>query len=336
MTQHEFQELAEKYLRGDCTPDEERQMARWANQTLTNAPPVLSPAEQPATGRRLWSRIAPRTIRPPRRIVRGNWAWAGVAALVALCLTAGGWWLRQREVDSTRATVAQTARLRGVIDVKNTSANPQSITLEDGSVVVLSPNSKLSYPEHFGAKTRSILLRGEAFFTVRRNLTKPFLVHTGDLVTEVLGTSFTVKSYDDAPAIEVLVRTGRVSVYEAEHDAPRRRNGVILTPNQKVTFDKTAKTLLTGLTDAPTPVNPPPHRQAMVFDDAPLSDVLTALQTAYGLEIVLENGQLTRCRFTADLNELPLHTQLDLLCRSVGANYEQRGTVIFINGDGCR
>lgn len=340
MTQYEFQELAEKYLRGDCTPDEERRMQQWASQTLTSAPPLLSLAEQPVTGRRLWRNIAARTTQLPRRIVPGYRAWAGVAAFVTLCLTVGGWWLRDREIDREVATVpvtgSQTARLRGVIEVKNTSATSRSITLEDSSVVVLSPSSKLSYPEHFGVQTRSVLLQGEAFFAVRRNPIKPFLVHTGDLVTEVLGTSFTVKSYDDAPAIEVLVRTGRVSVYEAEPEAPRRRNGVILTPNQKVTFNKTAKTLLTGLADAPTPVKPLPHRQAMVFDDAPLSDVLITLQTSYGLEIVLENQQLAQCRFTADLNDLPLHTQLDLLCRSVGANYEQRGTVIFINGNGCR
>ncbi len=334
MNQHEFQELAEKYIRGDCTPDEESRMQQWADQTLTDVPAVLSASEQPVVRQRVWKRIATRTTRPPGRIVRNDWVWASVAAAVMLCVA--GWWLREPRPDVLRVNSPQTAQLRGVVDVKNTSAKPQSITLEDGSVVVLKPNSSLSYPEHFGNKTRSILLRGEAFFTVKRNLTKPFLVHTGDLVTEVLGTSFTVKSYDDAPAIEVLVRTGRVSVYEAERDAPRRRNGVILTPNQKVTFDKSSKTLLPGLTDAPTPVNPPPNRQMMVFDDAPLADVLNALQAAYRIEIVLVNHQLTDCRFTADLNELPLHTQLDLLCRSVGANYEQRGTVIFINGDGCR
>lgn len=333
MTQYEFQQLAEKYIRGDCTPDEERRMGQWADQIITSAPSVLPPAEQPVVGRRLWKRIVSQTTRPPRRIMRSGWAWAGVAAAVVLGVA--GWWLQYPHLGGERIANSPMAALRGVIDVKNTSAKPQSITLEDGSVVVLKPNSSLSYPEHFGSKTRSILLRGEAFFTVRRNLTKPFRVHTGGLVTEVLGTSFSVKSYDDAPAIEVLVRTGRVSVYEAERDAPRRRNGVILTPNQKVTFDKSSKTLLPGLADAPAPVNPPPHRQAMLFDDAPLTDVLTALQSAYCIEIVLENHQLAQCRFTADLNELPLHTQLDLLCRSVGATYEQRGTVVFINGDGC-
>ncbi|WP_077923421.1 FecR family protein [Spirosoma sp. 209] len=333
MTQHDFQELARKYLQGDCTPEEERLMQEWADQTLTHAPPALSAAEESATSQHLWQRIAARTTRPPVRILYNRRLWAGMAATVLL-LAVGSWW--RWSTYSGSALADQPAHLRGVIDVKNTSAKPQTITLEDGSLVVLKPNSSVSYPEHFGNKTRSILLRGEAFFAVKRNLTKPFLVHTGDLVTEVLGTSFTIKSYDDAPAIEVLVRTGRVSVYEAERNAPRRRNGVILTPNQKVTFDKSTKKLLPGLTDAPTPVNPPAHRQTMVFDDTPLNDVISALQSAYGIEIVLENSQLMRCRLTADLNELALHTQLDLLCRSVGASYEQRGTVIFINGDGCR
>lgn len=334
MSQHEFQELAEKYLRGDCTPDEERQMQQWANQTLSEAPVTLAPAEQSVVGHQLWKRIAVRTTRPFWRIERTRWARASVAAAVLLCVGAAGWfWWPTSE--RTNLISQQTAPLRGVIDVKNMSAKPQSITLTDGSMVVLKPNSSVSYPEHFGSKTRSVLLRGEAFFTVRRNPTKPFVVHTGDLATEVLGTSFTIRSYDDAPQIEVLVKTGRVSVYETSNTAKRQRNGVILMPNQKVTFDKRSKTLLPGLTDAPAPVNPPTHRQTLFFDDAPLTEVLAALQSIYRVEIVLENQQLARCRFTADLNELPLYTQLDLLCRSVGAKYEQRGTTIFINGDGC-
>jgi ferric-dicitrate binding protein FerR (iron transport regulator) len=65
-------------------------------------------------------------------------------------------------------------------------------------VVQLNPNSTISYPEHFGQKTRTVYLKGEAFFNIKRNPAKPFVVHTGDLVTEVLGTSFTIKSYENS------------------------------------------------------------------------------------------------------------------------------------------
>jgi ferric-dicitrate binding protein FerR (iron transport regulator) len=58
------------------------------------------------------------------------------------------------------------------------------------------------------------------------------VVHTGDLVTEVLGTSFTIKSYENSKSI-VLVRTGKVSVYERKNEEKQKRNGVILTPNKK-------------------------------------------------------------------------------------------------------
>jgi hypothetical protein len=64
--------------------------------------------------------------------------------------------------------------------------------------------------------------------------------------------------------------------------------------------------------------------------------VLKKLENAYGIQIIVENQMLNQCVFTADLNDLPLHTQLDLICKSVNASFEQRGTSIFINGEGCK
>jgi ferric-dicitrate binding protein FerR (iron transport regulator) len=86
--------------------------------------------------------------------------------------------------------------------------------LEDGSEVQLNPNSTISYPEHFGQKTRTVYLKGEAFFSIKRNPAKPFVVHTGELVTEVLGTSFTIKSYENAKAIEVWLQVKYLSMSE--------------------------------------------------------------------------------------------------------------------------
>jgi hypothetical protein len=55
----------------------------------------------------------------------------------------------------------------------------------------------------------------------------------------------------------------------------------------------------------------------------------------YGVEIISTNPKSNDCLITADLNGLALFTQLDLICKSIGATYEKRGTVIFIKGDGC-
>jgi len=259
-----------------------------------------------------------------------------VAAASVLLVAGGFWWMMQTTTSAETFSFSKAIQTPHGIEVKNTASNPRQIKLEDGSVVILKGNSSVTYPEHFGKQSRIVFLKGEAFFNVKRDPTKPFIVHTGELVTEVLGTSFTVKSYEDAQSIEVLVTTGRVSVYENSAKTSQKRNGVILTPNQQIVFDKVSRKLSPSIVEKPVVIQPPANPFVFIFEEACLPEVLKKLENAYGLEIVIENQALNQCIFTADLNELPLRTQLDLICKSVNASYEQRGTSIFINGEGCK
>ena len=110
-------------------------------------------------------------------------------------------------------------------------------------------------------------------------------------------------------------------------EASESRNGVILTPNQRVVFDKISRKLVTGLVENPVIIQSPAVPQPFLFEERPLPTVLKVLERAFGVEIVLENHALASCVFTADLTDLPLYTQLNLICKSVNAQYEQRGTV---------
>ncbi len=336
MNQYEFNQLLEKYLAGECSPDEERLVHEWQENALKTNTLLLSEPEQVSVKKRLWQRITEAVFEEttPRPFYKTPWFQWAVAASVAVVL--GGGWLLTRQTKFNKNPITHTLQTPHGIEVKNTAANPRQIHLEDGSVVILKANSSVTYPEHFGKQSRSVFLKGEAFFKVKRDPTKPFVVHAGELVTEVLGTSFTVKSYDDAQSIEVLVATGRVSVYENSNKLNQQRNGLILTPNQKIIFDKVSRKLTSSIIEQPVLIQPPTHPTTFIFDETPLPSVLKKLENAYGLQIIVENQMLNQCVFTADLNELPLRTQLDLVCKSVNATYEQRGTSIFINGEGCK
>lgn len=337
MNQYEFNQLLEKYLAGECNPEEEKLIEDWQQNLLKDTSLQLDEQEKIATKKRLWQAIAQRTLNRkanPFSINHFGWKKWAVAASVILAL-GSAWWMTQ-PTTNYKQVLSNAIQTPDGIEVKNTASNPRQIKLEDGSVVILKANSSVTYPEHFGKKSRSVFLKGEAFFNVKRDPNKPFVVHTGELVTEVLGTSFTVKSYDDAQSIEVVVATGRVSVYENSAKTTQPRNGMILTPNQKIIFDKASRKLTPSIIEKPVLILPPPNPTIFIFEETLLPEVLTKLEKAYGLEIVIENQALTQCIFTADLNELPLRTQLDLICKSVNATYEQRGTSIFINGEGCK
>lgn len=336
MNQHEFNQLLEKYLAGDCTPDEEKLIHDWQAHLLQNTSLTLEEPEKNSVKKRLWQNIQQTVWVSEADIVRPRWRWVSWAAAASVIVMAGVFWWNTRRIDVNDVAINPLIETPNGIEVKNTAANPREIKLEDGSIVLLKTNSSVTYPEHFGQKNRSVFLKGEAFFKVKHDPTKPFVVHAGELVTEVLGTSFTVKSYEESQAIEVVVATGRVSVYENSTKKPLQRNGVILTPNQKITFDKTSRKLTPSLIERPVVIHVPSTPSLFVFEETPLPKVLKKLENAYGLQIIVENQTLNQCVFTADLNELPLHTQLDLICKSINATYEQRGTSLFINGEGCK
>jgi len=110
-----------------------------------------------------------------------------------------------------------------------------SLLLPDGSRVWLNSNSKLRYNKGFNSQNREVMLEGEAFFEVTKNAELPFIVHAATLDIQVLGTSFTVKSYPQDPTVEATLLKGAIEV---------RRKGslntaeVILKPNEKLVFNK--------------------------------------------------------------------------------------------------
>jgi len=110
-----------------------------------------------------------------------------------------------------------------------------SLLLPDGTRVWLNSNSKLRYNKDFNTGNREVVLEGEAYFEVTKNARLPFIVHAATLDIQVLGTSFTVKSYPQDATVEATLLKGAIEV---------RRKGslntaqVILKPNEKLVFDK--------------------------------------------------------------------------------------------------
>ena len=110
-----------------------------------------------------------------------------------------------------------------------------SLLLPDGTRVWLNSNSKLRYNKEFNSGNREVGLEGEAYFEVTKNAELPFIVHAATLDIQVLGTSFTVKSYPQDPTVEATLLKGAIEI---------RRKGsvntarVILKPNEKLVFDK--------------------------------------------------------------------------------------------------
>lgn len=334
MSKDKYQALLAKYLNGECTDEERALLDQWYESLADAAqrtPETTDPTQKAAFLEKNWETLLAKTQAgvPQSRGLRLWLRWFAAASVVLLAGAAYYWFKPVQEANFS------SAHTEGLETQLNTSAQTQIIALPDGSKVHLEPQARLILDEHFGQQSRGVRLEGEAFFEVARNPKLPFLVRSGALVTEVLGTSFRIKPQADRKTIEVSVNTGRVSVYAQESPKTQKLNGVILTPNQKVVFDTQSKNIRQGIVDQPRMIVSNLQAASFKFDESSLESVISILQQAYGVEIVIVNPGIRQCAFTGDLNGLGLQDQLNFVCGSINAEFEIRGSSIFILGRAC-
>ncbi|MER0439578.1 FecR family protein [Emticicia sp. W12TSBA100-4] len=327
-------EIIERFLQNTSTDQERRAVETWYYSFENNLDGIsqLTDEEQLDLENELYlkikEKIAPVQKTPTRQI---NWVWYLSSAAAMFLLTFGIWTYNK---SAKNIQSLSGIPFSGWAKYENVSAKELKITLPDGSVVVMKPKTQLSYNQS-DTKFREVNLIGEAFFDVMHDATRPFLIYTGKMTTKVLGTSFSVKAYPSMKKSEVSVVSGKVTVFEKDAE-DKQNNGVILTPNLKVTFFDEEEHFVTGLVEKPevlTTINK--ENLSFNFQDAPLNEVLTALEKAYGIEMVLERESLGKCTLNGDLTEMPLFTKLDIITRSLNATYQVKGTSILVSGAGC-
>ncbi|QDK81973.1 DUF4974 domain-containing protein [Spirosoma sp. KCTC 42546] len=268
--------------------------------------------------------------------------WARVAAM--LVLTAGlGWsvWVFRKPVEQPIYTQLIKSSPVALIEKINTTNAPLSVPLPDGSLVLLQPASRISFSEHFMGAKREVYLTGEAFFNVQKNPLQPFYVHANEVVTRVLGTSFTVKAFENQANVQVAVRTGRVSVFarsdwqRAEKEVNSDVPGLVLTPNQQVVFNRQEGNFHRTIMPDPTIIRHRFANDVFVYDETSVTKVFAQLEEAYGIDIVFDEQLLKQCTITAKFQDEPLLEKLNLICQTIKASYQIVDAQIVISAPGC-
>ena len=315
------------------------QAADWLMATRPQEPAV-GEGEIDAVVAGAWRAIRTREeAETPVRPLHGtrHWAWVGRVAAAVVLLGLGGWWfIGQLRPDPEGVSVRPaTDRDRAWIRETNRQATAQLLTLPDGSTVWLAPNSTLRRPVAFSAHRRVVELTGEAFFEIAKNPRQPFFVKTRSLVTRVLGTSFLVRAFDASRPATVQVRTGRVLVYSAAQPGqttPPR--SVTLLANQQVTLQPDQPNLMPAPVVQRTDLAARLDRQALEFNDAPVTAVLASLADAYGLTLDYDEARFRQCRVTTAFSDEPLTEKLSILAEITGARYEVEGRRVRFKGPG--
>jgi hypothetical protein len=224
----------------------------------------------------------------------------------------------------------------------NNTKGVKEIQLSDGTKVFLEPGSILHFDRQLKGDNREVYLEGEAFFNVKKNPRKPFLVYYNNIVTKVLGTSFRVGMNKSSGQFIVEVKTGRVQVSENAKLTKSEKiiSPVIITPNQKAIYDVTSRRFETTIVNHPLQVATneevaivEPH--SLLFDQQKLLNVLGQIEKVYQIEIAVENAAMYNCVFTGDISNLDLFSSLKIICITTNSAYEVNGTKILIKGKGC-
>jgi ferric-dicitrate binding protein FerR (iron transport regulator) len=342
MNRKAFRQLLKRYLDNTCTEEEKRIVDQWY-ELLGNGSPSLSDQEIHEVENRLWNKIQFSTIDGSsseafRKQKSYWWKYAAAASFIGVLLVAGILLPHKGKSPSNDSLV--TAKVsQGFLEETNEGSEAKNIKLEDGSSVIIYPGSKLAFPRHFESSKREVYLDGNAFFTVSKNPNRPFFVYNNQIVTQVLGTSFGIHAKNGQ--VEVAVKTGRVAVYENKEqikldEAQQKSNGVIITPNQKVTYYQQERHFVTSIVDQPIPVpkesDPSIAETHFNYSETPLYKVLNDLENTYELEIVLENEKIKNCLFTGDLTGQNLFNKLEGICLVFNVSYEIKGTKILLKG----
>ncbi len=332
-----FQQLLDKFTRGACTPEEERLIAEWYERIGEEEISSTQEPEDAYTREKIWS-----AINPGQKSGSGKWMRTLVrAAVITIPLLSAAvlYYNRQGLGALIEPVGSHLASASESLHFRNEGSVMRTVTLPDGSVIQLQPSSEIELHKDFGEASRELDLRGEAFFDVTPDASKPFLVYANEVVTRVIGTSFNIKAYEREEEVTVAVRTGKVSVYANMNKTSRnlaQSPTVILTPNQQIVYHRLSEMISKKLVEEPKIVLPNSDLFKMQFDNAEVSEILDVLQENYGVTFSYDRDKLRNCRLTTSMSEEGLYERIEVICKAIGASYSIDGdAVITITSNGC-
>ncbi|OIN55535.1 FecR family protein [Arsenicibacter rosenii] len=269
----------------------------------------------------------------PFSILRPLLTWMAAASVALVCLF-WGWKEYTKPNAPTYERLARQIKQQSgeVFEKENLSNKPLLVNLPDKSSILLGPGSKISYsPRLFGHPKREVVLLGEAFFEVSKDPERPFFVYANQLITKVLGTSFSIST-----------KRGRSEVAlqsDTEKDQKLSGNtlkGLVIAANEKVNVGQDQFTIQEVKQVLPVALPNAMARTTFTFDEAPANDVIEKLKAAYHADIVYDAGKLAHCKLTAHLTDEPLLEKIELICIAIEATYREENNKIIITSNGCR
>lgn len=317
---HISDDLLVKYMLDEALPAEQLQVQDWLNEDAANRKyyehfkliweesqtlAANITVDENAAWEKIQNRIRSTKIEKQQaKNIRVSWVRKLQVAAAVLVFVVGAWWVYNAS-NNTAATA--------MID-KQSFSNTLIDTLSDGSVVTLNKNTTVSYPSSFKAKTRTVKLKGEAFFKVTPDKTKPFIVDAGDVTVTVVGTAFNVKNYDSSTRI--VVESGIVQVSSGGKSVELHKGEQVFIKHSGATLEKSVvKDSLYNYY----------RSKQIICNNTPLPDVIATINQAYDAHIVLGDDAVKQLRLSTTFKEEDLETVINIIQQTFNLRVTQQG-----------
>lgn len=317
ISDHKFREILTRYLEGTATSAERKMLDGFFS---SYEPDSQGSQHSPDQRRERMLRKIHSKVGLKKKGNRFISLWIPLAAAICVFVMV---YFYTAPTEFPSSTPAQQ-----VVFTKDSTVRGQKseVFLADGTKVYLNSNTTISYPQHFG-KIREVTVTGEAFFEVTKN-GRPFVVHSGNLVTRVLGTSFNVR-HRPGKNTEVTLVEGKVNV-----QLPWGKS-LALSPNQQAIMAPNATELVKRDVDSKRYTYW--KENTLYFEHTPLADAIGEIEEWYAVKIEIGNKALGQCEITGKYQDEPLGNVLSSLqflfkldIRGVGKDHYR------VYGKGCK
>ena len=274
-----------------------------------------------------------------------------VAAVILVTLAIGAlgnqFWINKTQVALSDRNM----------NIETTLGSRALTTLPDGSKVWLNAGSRLDYNLEFGRKTRIVKLTGEAFFDVKTDSTKPFIVRAGKLAIKAYGTAFNVKAYPEENSITTTLVRGKVVI--AGKDNADKEFTINMKPNDKIAFfndkvqnvtalnkmhavnnreQRSAPVVLTEINaikeaEIKTELYTSWKDDRWVIEKRDIEGLVNDFERRYNIKIQLESDDVKKYHFTGTLQNETIEQVLVILRHTIPLKYKIDKGLITISED---
>lgn len=321
-------EILFKYISDQASPEETLNVQKWAQGTeerqkelarlknvwvLAGLENEINVYKRDQEIERIWNIIRQLTINEQKKVFRLRLIrYAAVLVLLIGFSGTTGYFISN--------LVSKSSTLFTEIIVPK--GERSTVVLPDGTTVQLNSDSHLRFLSSFNSGKRRVILKGEGFFKVTPDKSRPFVVETPNIQVEVLGTIFNVSCYTNDSLVTTFLQSGKVKINIGNRD------DIFLTPNEAYSYNTiTHESVKMKITDKRFTDW---TKGVLTINGETIGELAKKLERRFNIQIVFNDDEVKKHMYTGSIKDEDLNTVLKALTFASSINYERENNKITL------